>query len=173
VSKIVPNWIVNDNGELGVEVDGAYHFLYKGNSFQYSEGKYENGAPVKVRPVGKREFGECCRSPNWYTAFKERGEQTPSQAVRNMFRMHEDYKDFISLNNWNLLATPLEKDASMLSVWFKSAIDGECVHFGTPLSDVEHWGKPWDHLASLTVTGRVKVVHTSHGSLHVYSENTK
>jgi len=48
----IPKWIVNESGELGVEVNGRFFFLYKGRSIEYKQGYY--------RPVFKREFGECC-----------------------------------------------------------------------------------------------------------------
>jgi hypothetical protein len=53
-------WIVNDNAELGVIVNGAAHFLYKGESLIYEEGTHDDGTPLLYRPVFKREFGECC-----------------------------------------------------------------------------------------------------------------
>lgn len=49
-------WIVNDLGELGVKVGGVFYFMYKGESLIYSEDS--DNAGMKVRPVGKREFGE-------------------------------------------------------------------------------------------------------------------
>jgi len=55
-----PKWVVNDIGELGVFVNGQYYFLYKGESLQYETGLHDNGLPMYVRPVGKREFGEVC-----------------------------------------------------------------------------------------------------------------
>lgn len=57
-------WIVNDNAELGVMVDGVAHFLYKGESLVYKDGKHDNGKPMHFRPVLKREFGECCHPIN-------------------------------------------------------------------------------------------------------------
>jgi len=50
-------WVVNSDGELGVEINGRYFFLYKGESIEY---RYKCGASLMVRPVEKREFGECC-----------------------------------------------------------------------------------------------------------------
>lgn len=64
-------WVVNNYGELGVCVKGKYFFLYKGHSLQYgvkpddvSDGFVlgDDGKPMMVRPVGKREFGETCKS---------------------------------------------------------------------------------------------------------------
>jgi len=52
-------WVVNDNGELGVKIGRQYFFLYKGRSFVYREGDCTR----KVRLVYKREFGECCHPP--------------------------------------------------------------------------------------------------------------
>lgn len=48
-------WVVNSLGELGVCIDGKCFFLYKGMSLVYS-----NKDNLFVRPVFKREFGECC-----------------------------------------------------------------------------------------------------------------
>jgi hypothetical protein len=53
-------WVVNDIGELGVRINGTSFFFYKGESLVYTE-KHEDGSPMKVRPVMKREFGEVCR----------------------------------------------------------------------------------------------------------------
>lgn len=47
-------WVVNDLGELGVRIEGENFYLYKGRSLSYG-----NGGRM-WRPVGKREFGECC-----------------------------------------------------------------------------------------------------------------
>lgn len=44
-------WVVNEMGELGVKIGCQFFFLYKGYSYQGGE---------KYRPIGKREFGECC-----------------------------------------------------------------------------------------------------------------
>jgi len=55
-------WVVNDGGELGVRIDGTCYFLYKGGSLVYDD---ENDDTIRVRPVGKREFGECCYPPGW------------------------------------------------------------------------------------------------------------
>lgn len=53
-------WIVNDNAELGVKIGDQFFFLYKGESLEYKDGKHDDGTPIMWRPVGKREFGECC-----------------------------------------------------------------------------------------------------------------
>jgi len=62
-------WVVNDLGELGVEVFGRVFFLYKGGSLEYEDGLHSDegneGKPVLYRPVGKREFGECCHPAEW------------------------------------------------------------------------------------------------------------
>lgn len=52
-------WVVNDSAELGVKINGQFFWLYKGRSLVYDE--YEDNNRLKWRPVGKREFGECCR----------------------------------------------------------------------------------------------------------------
>lgn len=61
-------WVVNDNGELGVEIGGRYFFLYKGYSLEYEDAKHDDGTPMMVRMVGKREFGETCWPVKWNTA---------------------------------------------------------------------------------------------------------
>lgn len=53
-------WIVNDLGELGVEVGGRCFFLYKGDSLEYQDGRHGDGSTRLYRLVGKREFGEVC-----------------------------------------------------------------------------------------------------------------
>lgn len=53
-------WIVNDNSELGVMIRGQCFFLYKGDSLVYEDAKHDDGSPMFIRTVGKREFGECC-----------------------------------------------------------------------------------------------------------------
>ena len=63
-------WVVNDIAELGVKIGQQFFFCYKGGSLVYGErgGETENGVclhddgtPMMVRPVGKREFGETCK----------------------------------------------------------------------------------------------------------------
>lgn len=54
------NWVVNDLGELGVEIFGKFFFLYKGYSLERSGSR--------VRRVGKREFGETQHPVNYFTA---------------------------------------------------------------------------------------------------------
>ena len=53
-------WVVNDSAELGVRIHGKCFFLYKGTSLVYKDAKHDDGRPMMVRLVGKREFGECC-----------------------------------------------------------------------------------------------------------------
>lgn len=57
-------WIVNDNAELGVQVNGTYYFLYKGDSIIYKDAKHDDGKQMYIRTVGKREFGESCHPIN-------------------------------------------------------------------------------------------------------------
>lgn len=63
-----PVWIVNDLGELGVKVGGRFFFLYKGDSFEYKDGKHDDGTPMRYRIVGKCEFGETCWPLSWVKA---------------------------------------------------------------------------------------------------------
>lgn len=57
-------WIVNDSGELGVMIGGRKFFLFKGESLEYNSPEDPEG-PKHFRLVGKREFGECCISPEF------------------------------------------------------------------------------------------------------------
>lgn len=63
-----PKWIVNDLGELGVQVDGRCFFLYKGESLEYESGLHDDDSPMLYRIVGKREFGETQFPQKWITA---------------------------------------------------------------------------------------------------------
>lgn len=68
-------WVVNDIAELGVKIGNQFFWLYKGHSLVYGteddpERKdgiclHDNGKPMHWRPVGKREFGECCHPVNY------------------------------------------------------------------------------------------------------------
>lgn len=70
IDKDKVKWVVNNLGELGVEVEGVYYFLYKGDSLVY---ELEDGAVrMWVRPVGKREFGEVCYPAHMWEAGKSR-----------------------------------------------------------------------------------------------------
>jgi hypothetical protein len=66
-------WIVNDNSELGVKIRNQFFFLYKGYSLVYETGRHDDESEMMWRPVGKREFGECCHPihltqyPDMYT----------------------------------------------------------------------------------------------------------
>lgn len=72
-----PQWIVNDLGELGVQVGGRFFFLYKGGSIEYGKdgigdsqegiAMHDDGTPMHYRIVGKREFGETCWPLKWVT----------------------------------------------------------------------------------------------------------
>lgn len=49
-------WVVNNDGELGVEINGVVFFMYKGEALIYSD--HPENKAMTYRPVGKREFGE-------------------------------------------------------------------------------------------------------------------
>lgn len=58
-------WVVNDNGELGVEINGQHFFCYKGESLEYEDATHDDGSPIMVRQIGKREFGETVWPVSW------------------------------------------------------------------------------------------------------------
>ena len=65
-----PEWVVNSLAELGVKIGERFYFLYKGESLVYQDPSFveedsDSDAPIKWRPVGKREFGECCHPVNY------------------------------------------------------------------------------------------------------------
>lgn len=62
----VPEWIVNDMGELGVKLGNRCFFIYKGDNIEYENGKHDDGTPILYRKVGKREFGETCKPDVYY-----------------------------------------------------------------------------------------------------------
>lgn len=66
-ARLEPQWIVNDLGELGVQVGGRFFFLYKGGNIEYS-GRHDDGTPMRWRMVGKREFGEVQYPEAWLRA---------------------------------------------------------------------------------------------------------
>jgi len=59
-----PEWIVNNLAELGVKIGDRFYFLYKGENIRYTKKDMEDKA-MYWRPVGKREFGECCHPVKW------------------------------------------------------------------------------------------------------------
>lgn len=73
---VVPSWVVNDLGELGVKVADRFFFLYKGYSLEYGGSLesqrlgfscHDDGEAMHYRIVGKREFGETCWPLHWVT----------------------------------------------------------------------------------------------------------
>lgn len=78
-------WIVNDNGELGVKVGDRFAFMYKGRSLDYG-GTHDDGAPMKWRPIGKREFGETVRP-----LAEHRGEIVVEKD--GVYRLGDDWQD--------------------------------------------------------------------------------
>lgn len=90
-----PNWVVNDLGELGVEIDGRYFFLYKGHSIEYTR---EDGR--RFRPVGKREFGEVCRAPlesskNFQDALQSISDEIRKEEFRSRLPQWETDRDYL------------------------------------------------------------------------------
>jgi hypothetical protein len=61
-------WIVNNLGELGVEVEGQAFFCCNGKSTEYDEAYHEDGSPILVREIGKKEFGETVWPWKWQRA---------------------------------------------------------------------------------------------------------
>lgn len=53
-------WIINDQGEIGVKILDQFFFVHKGASFMYASPEGEN-TPKKYRAIGKRELGESCK----------------------------------------------------------------------------------------------------------------
>jgi hypothetical protein len=61
-----PEWVVNSIAELGVKIGNRFFWMYKGRSLEYKRGIDEDdGTPLLWRPIGKREFGECCHPVNY------------------------------------------------------------------------------------------------------------
>ena len=59
-------WVINDNGELGVKIGDLFFWLYKGESIRQQYADMEDPAGLRrYRRVGKREFGEVCRPQGW------------------------------------------------------------------------------------------------------------
>ena len=58
--NLEPIWIVNEYSELGVMVNGICYFLYKAGNIVYEDAIHDDGSPLHIRPLFKREFGECC-----------------------------------------------------------------------------------------------------------------
>jgi len=74
INKDAVEWVVNDIAELGVKIGNQFFWLYKGRSLVYGEydkeincgvALHDDGKPMHWRPVGKREFGECCHPVNY------------------------------------------------------------------------------------------------------------
>lgn len=66
-------WILNDQGEIGVKIGEQFFFCYKGNSFMYDT--MIEGEKLTYRLVGKRELDEMLsiHSQMDVEDFKERG----------------------------------------------------------------------------------------------------
>lgn len=93
----IPEWIVNDLGELGVKVGGRLFFLYKGSSLEYTSPEHTNSdGPSRYRPVGKREFGEVCRSTPHNVEIAIRKIELFSQNAQDR-TTHSQLKDVLSL----------------------------------------------------------------------------
>lgn len=55
-------WIVNEEGELGVKIGNRKFICYKGESLEYQD---ESDSPKYYRSVEKREFGETIRKDDF------------------------------------------------------------------------------------------------------------
>lgn len=75
-TSLVPSWVVNSLGELGVKIGERLFFLYKGQSLEYPK-----GGDMQWRYVMKREFGETCHPLDWV----ERGYSEKRYAVEGVF----------------------------------------------------------------------------------------
>jgi len=51
-----PEWIVSNNGEIGLKLGDRCIFMDNGKCVEYSDGRYENGDAVFYRPMKKTEF---------------------------------------------------------------------------------------------------------------------
>lgn len=80
LDSLEPKWVVNNMGELGVEVAGRVFFLYKGGNLEYDEPTWEDDGhtyDLLYRRVGKREFGETVWPWQWHVNGRaQRGEYT-------------------------------------------------------------------------------------------------
>ncbi len=107
-------WVVNDITELGVKIGDRVFFMYKGHSLEYEDGKHDDGTPVKYRPVGKREFGECCHPWNaiemkqYGNIYNPRGIRLPDSYIgfhgeeEDEWRRLPDSKKLTSQSYWTL-----------------------------------------------------------------------
>lgn len=95
-------WVVNSLGELGVRVAGRCFFLYKGGSLEYLPGDLDDeDKPIRVRPVEKFEFGECCMPISWLQwAPSPFGRPSSDVKQHVSFSMPED---FLEGGKWGLL----------------------------------------------------------------------
>jgi len=55
-NKEEPEWIVSNNGEIGLKLGDRCIFMDNGKCVEYSDGRYENGDAVFYRPMKKTEF---------------------------------------------------------------------------------------------------------------------
>jgi Mor family transcriptional regulator len=109
---VTPEWVVNSLGELGVRIQGRHFFLYKGDSLEYKDGNSQghvvrdNGDLIKVRLVGKTEFGETCWPVAWVTrGYREDTYAVDLQYVPGLSFGSPDDPDF----KWNPLPAKVAK----------------------------------------------------------------
>lgn len=98
-----PKWVVNDIGELGVEIGGHFYFMYKGRPLEYDDPRHDDdGSPMLYRPVYKREFGEVCRPRDWWPRCEACRHVQCNYPGRYTFGDDEDWKPL------PVLKTPVE-----------------------------------------------------------------
>ena len=118
-------WVVNDNAELGVKIGDQLFFMYKGRSLEYEEGKHDDGTPIKYRPIGKREFGECCHPWN-AIELKQYGNIYNPRSIR----LPDSYIGFHGEDETDWKEIPVVAEAATQSYWVLECKEVD-LYFGT------------------------------------------